>query len=484
MLIIFLSTKNFGVGVSPDSTSYIFQAKQILDGKDISKTTWPPLFPAILALLSSIFRTSLLDIARILNTGLFGITIFVSGLIYRRYLKSSIIILFISIITVLVSPPLIPVYLMAWSEPPFIVFATFFLLFIDSYLKNKKRKNIFFSAFWVGLCCLTRYIGVSFILVGVICIVLVNKQRIKKMTIDLFNFIIISTTPITLWIIRNRIVLGSFTGKRAPSAYSYAENIRAMGNSILNWYIPDRVEMNRLLLATIFLMIGFFVGIYFKEIYSKEKQNLSWQLPFLVFIIVYLIFLVATSKSYHQLIDSRYLSPILIPLNLILISYMWEIIRIFRGRIAIKNLNVLLMPLLIFLILPIVRTGSAILTEFNDGRGYTSKIWRESETLKYYRDYTFNCDIYSNGSDVIQFYNGEVVKSMPRKKTGAIEVANIESLSEDWPIKENVCLVWFDEITWRDYYFTPEEILQVTELKSKIKFNDGNIYLLEPENSK
>lgn len=484
MLIIFFSTKNFGVGVSPDSTHYLIQAQNILEGKPISTATWPPLYPAMIALLSGILNTSLLVSARILNTGLFGITVLASGLLYRRYLKSSIIIYSLAIVSVLVSTPLIPVYMMAWSEPPFIVFATLFLFFIDSYMRDKKLKFAIFSAICVGLCCLIRYIGISFILVGVICIVLAHKQRIMKLIIDLFSFIIISSAPIAFWLIRNRIVLGSFTGGRAPSAHSFAENIRSMGNSIMGWYLPGRVVMNRLLIAIIFLVLGFFVVIYFKEVYSKEKRTFSWQSPFIVFVVVYLILLVASSKLFHPLIDSRFLSPILVPLNLLLITYMKEILKIFRGRIAINNLNVLLIPILIvFIITPIWRTRATLKTQINDGKGYTSKIWRESELLKHYQDYTKHCDSYSNGSDVIRFYHGEEVEPLPRKTFGSIEVATIESLSEEWPNEKYTCLVVFNNIN-RDYNFTPEELIQISELTSEIEFNDGKIYFLTTEKNK
>ena len=478
-LVIWFSTINYGLGVSPDSTTYIYEAEQVLEKKPISTPIWPPLFPVTLALLSSILGVSLLETARILNIVLFAMTIFICGVLYRRYLKSSII-YFLGIMSVLLSSPLIPVYLMVWSEPLFIFFATLFLLFLDNYRINKKVLNLLFSAFWLSLSCLTRYIGVSFILVGVIFIVILNRKKTKNMLTDLFSFVLLSAIPITAWLIRNKIVHNSFVGYRSPSTYSYLDNIQAMAETVLSWYAPESMVMSRLFIAILFLFIGLIIGLFHKEIWLilKRPDFSSWQSLFVIFILGYLLFLVANKNSYYQLIDSRYLSPILIPVNLLIISYLGVIVSLFEKRVEIDGSTYILIPImLILMIVPILRTRSTLISHISHGDGYTSKFWKESETLNSYHDFIVNCDVYSNAEDVIGFYFGEVVKSVPHKRSGTRELGTLEAISDEWSDEVDICLVWFDLNNWRDYLFSPGEFLEIFELEQTRKFNDGALYI-------
>jgi len=483
-LIIFISTKNFGVGVSPDSVSYLAQAERILEGQSVSTTTWPPLYPAMLALVSHFLRKNLLVTAQILNSFLFGLLILTSGMIYRRHLKTNNLLLFLGVSTVIISTPLIPIFQMAWSEPIFILFSALFLSSIDKYFQNPNYKNLFYSSIWVSLGCLTRYIGVAHIIVGVVIIALKNKEKLKCIMTELLSFVFISSTPIILWLLRNKFFFGSFAGDRSSfiNIDSYLKNIPKLGNSILSWYIPDRVETNRLLLVSIFFIIGFLVGIYYIKFRKRERRYFIWTYPFVIFIINYMFFLIATSPAYNQLIDSRYLSPILIPLNLLLIFSIIEISRVVELKFGHVDKNITITVLLIiFMTVPIIRTINQVSSHTKSGSGYTSRLWLESETLKYYKENISNCKVFSNGSDVILFSTGEIVKPMPSKSavTGDFSSLNFEDTFLE--SRKSICIVWFDNIS-RDYFLAPDEILQSDISFYTIELGDGTIYYLDEDN--
>ena len=48
-----------------------------------------------------------------------------------------------------------------------------------------------------------------------------------------------------------------------------------MSNTIMGWFLPDRIEMNRLLIAGIFLFIGFVVASSISSIKKKRKIALD-----------------------------------------------------------------------------------------------------------------------------------------------------------------------------------------------------------------
>lgn len=476
---IWIATKKYDVGVSPDSVNYLTVTKELMGGNNTNLTISPPFYPAILAVISNLFKIDPLYSARILNIVVFGLVILVSGVIYKKYLGPSLIFNIIGIGSVIISIPLIPVFLMAWTEPLFILFVLLYLVFFDLYIRKGSKVFLLFTSLSVALACLTRYIGVVLIFSGVISIVILNKNQIKSIIIDAFGFVVFSAIPIALWLIRNYLISGTFTGPRAISTHSFYQNIRSMLSNILGWYFPGRLQ-NLYIFAVIFLIIGFLIGIYYVDIWIKRKPNLSWQTPFIILIAIYTIFLVASSKtSFQQLIDSRYLSPIFIPLNLLLLSYIQELIKPLGSRFGKKKTNLILFVIISLWVIIIGRqTGNTLLNHFNYGNSFTSKSWRNSETIEYFDNNLTNCTVYSNGMDVIQFLTDKNVYSTPLKTSGASVVATLSTLKNEWPKEDNVCVVWFDQITWRKYYFTPDELMSVTKLQDEVRLNDGAIYFL------
>lgn len=319
--IIWIATQKYDVGVSPDSVNYLTVAKVLMGGNNTNLTISPPLYPMILAVMSNSIKIDPLSSARILNIVVFGLVIFLTGLIYKKYLSLSFLFNILGIGSVIISIPLIPVFLMAWTEPLFVLFVLLYLVFFDIYVRKGSKVFLLLTSLSVALACLTRYIGVVLILVGVIEIAILNKKQIRSRIIDMLGFIVISAVPIALWLIRNYLISGTLTGPRAISTHSFYQNIHSMLNNILGWYFPGRLQ-SLYIFAVIFSIIGFLIGIYYLDIWIKRKPNLSWQTPFIILIAIYIIFLVASSKtSFLQLIDSRYLSPVFIPLNLLLLSY-------------------------------------------------------------------------------------------------------------------------------------------------------------------
>jgi hypothetical protein len=480
ILIIFVSTKNFGVNVSTDSTTYFQAATQIINQQPVDMVLWPPLYPAILALFSSLFTVKILEAARIVNAIFFGITIFASGILFRRHLQKYQITLLLGICTVLLSDTLIQMYLGADSESPFILFSTLFLLSLDNYWGNKRRRDLLLSGFWVALCCLTRYAGVAFIFAGVLCIVWLNKTIIKKMVYDLSCYITVSSLPILAWLIRNKVISGTFTGVRTPSGYSYYDNIIKMGKDVSGWYVPEKIVPNGYLIAGTLLVIAFIVGIYFIRVWKNDKPAFSWQYPLIIYITIYIIFLIA-SAPFRSMMSVRFLSPIYIPLNLLLLSSLFEISKIWGRKIASWKQEIpLILFLLMFVALLTYRTKLAMTEQMVQGSGYTSKARRDSQTIRFLENDLPKCTVYTNGADVIGFLTGKDVNRLPRKlnMSGSLELTTLESLWGLWPMEENVCIVWFTNITWRDYYFTPEELLQITHLQQEIRLEDGIIYVV------
>ena len=126
---IALATR-LGVGISPDSTAYVDCATNLLAGRGLTihtgidelepLTHFPPLFPALLALVGSLgFDPS--SVARWLNLVLFAINIVLVGLVITASTERPIWASALGSYFVMTSTATLHIHSMAWTEPLFVL---------------------------------------------------------------------------------------------------------------------------------------------------------------------------------------------------------------------------------------------------------------------------------------------------------------------------------------------------------------------------
>ena len=73
--MVLWGTQNYGVSVSPDGKTYLYYAGELAKGNRIDLTVFPPLYPALLAALTSLASIEPLEVARLVNAFLIGLTV-------------------------------------------------------------------------------------------------------------------------------------------------------------------------------------------------------------------------------------------------------------------------------------------------------------------------------------------------------------------------------------------------------------------------
>lgn len=423
---ILLATKYHGAGLSPDSVGYIATARHIATG--IGAATYdgtplilqPPLYPALLATIDYVFGIDPLSSAHIVNAVLFGLIVYFSGLLFLKHLKSFALAL-LGTASVLVAIPLIQVSLMAWSEPLFICFTLLYLIFSESYLAKADVTPLFLLSLSVALACLTRYIGVVFILTGMVSILLFRRDSLKIKLRHLFLFLSISALPIGVWVIRNYFLSGTLFGPRASSIFTLSQNLNFAFNTFLSWYIPWRISKHCSILVLLSATIGFFAGLSIRENWSKVKTVLLEISPFLLFIIAYVGFLVvsSTTTAYDQ-IDDRLLSPVFVPITLLLLFFASKILTLLtEQRLSQKRASILLaVAIAVWLIYPARATILSITNAMSQGQGYSSESWRNSQIIDYLlknRTLVSECEMYSNDPQALYILANRTAKLSPNR---------------------------------------------------------------------
>jgi hypothetical protein len=139
---------------------------------------------------------------------------------------------------------------------------------------------------------------------------------------------------------------------------------------------------------------------------------------------------------------------------------------------------------LIFIALFIaLKTPEAIRTAVDiqeNGLGYTSRQWQDSQTMAFVKPFADDVKIYTNGSDVIVFLTDKQSQSLPSKRfPGTLEVnlrynEEVEVMCKH-VIENKAVVVYFNKIN-RDYLPTEDELMSTCKLPVLHSFEDGTVY--------
>src|SRR5271165_2740569 len=121
-ILIQIFSKHSGIGISPDSVTYLSAARHLAEGKGfISFDNFPVVdfpigYPFFLATISWVTHMDPLLFAPVLNGILFGILLYLSGTILNGLQQSSPWYKRILLLCILLSPAMQEPYSMLWSE--------------------------------------------------------------------------------------------------------------------------------------------------------------------------------------------------------------------------------------------------------------------------------------------------------------------------------------------------------------------------------
>ncbi|MQC26617.1 MAG: hypothetical protein DWG76_04095 [Chloroflexi bacterium] len=443
---------------------------------------WPPLYPVALATIGSAFCIDPLEAANYLNAVVFGLIVFFGGLLLFEWFPNPRAFAFIGTSAILFSPPLLDASIMVWTEPLFILWVLFSFLFAEKYINKGELTSLVILSLMVALALLTRFVGVALFFWGLIIILSNQRENLKRKKWHALYFAVISWLPIAFVLINNYFASNSFVGKRGASNYSFIQNISFTIDTLNSWLVPPQVVNHPvailLLPSMIIFLIVFGRKINWRDIVSQAPQiNLA-----VLFSTLYTILLISSSTIFaYDKINNRLLSPIYVPM-IIIAFFPYQVLKeSMMRRDSKKWIRTFLMTiLLLWFFYPFVGTVYTALYFYQNGRGYASQKWLQSETIQYL-DHALAtetaCAIYSNAPDVIYLRSHSTAQWVPAKSqydlARNIEIAN--NLRGSRPLEDISCLVLFNEID-RDFLFTGEELENIVEFETIAQFSDGAIY--------
>lgn len=504
-LSLLLITRH-GIGVGVDSVTYIGGAKNLLNGKGFSAytlsdnginppiTRFPPLFSIVIA-FTGYFNSNLIANTRMINSILFGANIILVGLILNKATYGSFWFSILGSFIILTSTSLLDVHSFAYSEPMSIFLSTLGLFLLCIYIESPKKIFLIISALIIAMALLTRYAAFPCIIAGIIGISLLSRTNYYKKLLDSLIYLLISTLPMAIWIVRNLYVSGDVTGRKFTYHIIGLKSFKAVFAVLSEWLLnSSHSSVYIKLLASLALIISIIILIYF--IYNKDIiefrdingfARISYPIiPSLYFIycVCYLLF-IFFSKSFIDAyipIDNRMLSALFAPLVIILVYSMYKI---YSGPSLIVR-YILCTFCILFAIFYLVQGSRWAVNIQKDGRGYSSLVWKKSETLNNLNGIISKI-IYSNACDAIYIISGKSCYHIPFKyDPNSLEI-NKHYFSEISSLRKKIrnhktILVWINKISWRKYIPSKKELIKELNLKLIRKYDDGAIYGTSEQN--
>ena len=477
MILIIVLTLHSGLGISPDSIYYMSAADSFLDGKgfyqfdDKPFVMFPVFYPFVLSLLKLSFA-NFLQIAPYFNALLFGVTIFLSGAMiektnHLKWLKWMVLMI------IVLSPSLLEIYTMLWSETLFITEIIIFIWVCKLYFETYQLKHLIILASITAIITETRLAGVSVIATGGILIIINHDLQWSKKIKHAFIYGFISISLFAINLIRNAFLSQTLTGNRQKGVTPFLENLKYYGFVLSDWLpFSGFTSTFPILLGFIFLII--IGGVFAYRLIKKIEHN-SYEKVAAAFTLMYSVFmLIVATISRFETINNRLLAPFFIPCVFTISFYISSL-----QKLAVTTMykNIFFGLVAILLLPTLYDYSKQDLETINENKqggigGYTDDDWYVSSGLLNYLQsnnslFKNGYPIYSNAAHAVYFRTKQHVQILPERK-----YVNLVEVFNQLPSQ---ILIWFNNED-NPEVLTIDEISKYKNLQIISKFNDGVIY--------
>ena len=475
----------YGVGLHWDSATYVAAARYLLTGEGFRQysgatyVSWPPLYPLLLA-VGSFDVLDPLKVAGPVNAVLFGITIFVVGQYLRRRLESRFLVVWAAF-TIALAAPLAGQAAVALAGTAFILLVTLTLINTDAFLAKGRTSSLV----WAGVCAAfawqTHYAGGALLAAVAVMLLLQRGARPVQRVRRAAGFALLAGAPMALWLVRNRLVSGTFTGPRGGGARSLPVTLSGAGEVLRSWAAFDLplVEWQAVALLGLLPAVALAAaGVMLVRGRWQTRTPSDW-LPCSVFggfaLASFTVLAVSlTLRGRH--VEPRFLAPLYVPLLLTAVFALDRLLGRAAPRTAAAFVTAVLCVWTAGQIEPNVREVRRANAE--GAFGYASPFWARSETLEWIRQNQLEGHILSNVALVVSIHNyagarpAAVYRFLPSTEEG------MKELLQGWLAEVRTFYVVWLEDDWinRRHEYGSAGLHESPHLETVAELADGTIF--------
>ena len=327
---VYLATGSAGIGVTPDSVTYISVAENLMRGSGMFDfyarpvTEFPPGYPVLLAIVARLTTVSPHEAARLVSAVSLGLTVLVVWNVVARLTRCAPLALVASLLTVAGRPHSI-VHAMAWSEPATITLTAVALGALGQVLARDRAGEgvpvayVALATLACGAACLMRYASVVLVISGVLAMLLGLRPGRPRILV-LLVFAITSLLPVSLWCLRNFLTDGTAMGGRMASTIPYQESVTDAAATLGAWLIPTDLHAGPRRSLVLGLVAVILLSLTHRRIHMAHGRSATHVLGLpplafvsAIYVLLYLAFVVATASMVaYGRPDDKYLAPVLV----------------------------------------------------------------------------------------------------------------------------------------------------------------------------
>ncbi len=500
-----LLSARWGMGLQPDSASYIGGARQIQAGDGLTMPgpnggTAPylyfaPLYPFMLAvssLGSDPMQTSLW-----VNAALMAANVFLSGLLVYRATRS----LWASLagaVLIAAAPDVLRAHSVALTEPPFMFFCLLTWLLLAAYVEKPRPWLLIAFSLTTALAFLSRYSGAGLVAANALTLLLLSRKPLVRRMIDIVVMGIISS-PLPLLFMTTQ---GEGAGGRSIAFHPIPmEKIVGGVFTVAQWFLPENVlrwlaegvKVREPLAFVVAALLGV-VGLALLAALVTGVRRANWSrvrtwlagthiipLVLLIFCLTYFAFMIfsITFLDAYTWLESRIMLPSHIPLMIALTCIVWRLLQDVPRDVWQRRLLAAVAVLLVvsYGVQGVVQTA----TDYAAGVEFKGEYWRNSEALDYIEALPADTVVYSNNPEVIYLYTGRMTGRLPfTYDFTSLEPnpdldAEIAAMAEQLEATHGYVVYFSDKL--RDHVIPPDELAaQLNLTPVDVAVDDAAIY--------
>ena len=269
-LALGLCLANYGPAIGPTGFHHLWAADDLLRG-DVPHTSrgelfagWPPLMPLVLAGFQGLGITPVLG-AGALNALAYGAVLFsVAYLVLAA--SGNIAAALAAQFALLGSPALFQSMATLQTEPWFLGLLSLAAALLVRAEATGRAAPRWMSAAVLALACLQRYPGLCFLVVYSAWLFRASARagdRRRALGTTL-GFAALAAFPISLWMLRNVLRSGHYSGEREASYLSFEQNTADLAHTLGGWFAPKEwsplLRAASLALVVAVVVVGLWLG--------------------------------------------------------------------------------------------------------------------------------------------------------------------------------------------------------------------------------
>ncbi len=490
--LIYLAARRWGPGLSTDAVLNLSAAANLLQGRRFldlygnPMTQWPPLYAAIIAVLSKVTGMDIFQVGWHLNALTFGLIIFSSGILFHETYPDRPLFAYAGTLIVLTSLGLIQIASNIASDPLFLLLVVLFLLSALRFAKTRKPAYVFLMGLLACLAPFQKYAGLVLALTGSGYLLYYYRARLTQALLGSSLFLVFSGLPIIGWgLFHNRPITGTLFGTNKVT--NPLGDLYLLIEKLLYWFFPYsliRIATPIGLLAAILIVI---ILINRRPHWKNWLNRLTAdaQMANTIFSAIYgatLIFLVSYAEQ-RNLESQRYYVVILPSLLIILFAAIQELIPPRPGspQEALKY-RIMTVLFVLWLVYPISKIQGYIQKSSEDEASgnniYNTAAIRESDFLKtVYTLADTDQKLYSNYEAAAWFYLRKDILGLPRvDKKGQLDETALAEFRESVGPNGGGYIIWFRTIHIRDNLPEPGQLYQMAKIEPVFISSVGDVY--------